>query len=73
MYSIWYVVEAVNAIKQWYITYLLDHKKQKEIAVNFKEKSSVGFDVCPGATDGVHIWIHKPTVEEAKTVGIVQQ
>ena len=58
---------------KWYITYLLDHKKQKEIDLNFKEKSSVGFDVCTGAIKRVHIWIHKPMVEEAQTVGNDQQ
>jgi hypothetical protein len=73
MDSVWYVVKAVNAMKQWYITYPLDYEKQKEIVHNFKEKSSVGFDVCAGTIDGILIWIHKPMVEEAKSVGIDQQ
>ena len=68
MDSVWYVVKAVNAMRQWYITYLLDDEKQKEIVHNFKAKSSVGFDVCTGAIDGIFIWIHKPMVEEAKSV-----
>ena len=73
MDSVWYVVKAVNALKQWYITYPFDHKTQKEIVHNFKAKSSVGFDVCAGAIDGILTWIHKPMVEEAKCVGIDQQ
>ena len=72
MDNVWYVVEAVNAMKQWYIMYPLDHKKQKD-ALSFKENSSIRFDVCPGAINGILIWIHKPMVQEAKTVGIDKQ
>jgi hypothetical protein len=73
--SVWYVVESTNKVEAWYwyITYPTDHNEQIRIAYEFKAKSGVGFDVCAGAIDGILIWIHKPTLEEAKSVGIDQQ
>ena len=70
--SVWYVVEAVNQKKEWYINYPKDHNEQLKIA-EFKAKSSVGFGVCAGAVDGILIWIHQPTLEEAKQVRVDQQ
>ena len=34
---------------------------------------SLKHDVCAGAIDGILVWIHKPTLTEAKSVGIDQQ
>ena len=71
--SVWYVVEVVNQKKEWYINYPKDHNEQLKIAAEFKAKSSVGFGVCAGAVDGILIWIHQPTLEEAKQVRVDQQ
>jgi hypothetical protein len=71
--SVWYIVEAVNSKKEWYLKYPNNHNEQLKIAAEFKEKSSVGFGVCAGAVDGILIWIHRPTLEESKKVGVDQQ
>ena len=73
MYSVWYVVESTNKLAEWYITYPGDKDIQKRIAAEFKEKSSVDFDVWAGAIDGLLIWINKPSRNEAKAVKIDQQ
>jgi hypothetical protein len=73
MNSVWYIVEAVNKHREWYITYPTGHDEQLKIAADFKAKSSAGFGVCAGAVDGILIWIHQPTLEEAKQVGVDQQ
>ena len=33
--------------------------------------STVGFDNCPGAIDGILIWIHKPSATQAADAGDV--
>lgn len=71
--SVWYVVESTNKVEEWYITYPTDHNEQLRLAYEFKAKSGVDFDVCAGAIDGILIWILKPTLAEAKMVGIDQQ
>jgi hypothetical protein len=58
---------------EWYITYPTDHNEQLRLAYEFKAKSGVDFDVCARAIDGILIWILKPTLAEAKMVGIDQQ
>jgi len=37
--SVWYVVEAVNNKKEWYICYPMDHNEQLKIAAEFMAKS----------------------------------
>ena len=71
--SVWYVVEASNKIEGWFIAYPDDHDVQRRMAAEFKQKSAVDFDMCSGTIDGILIWIHKPTLEEAKEVGVDQQ
>jgi hypothetical protein len=41
---------------------------------DFKAVSEVDFDfyVCAGAIDGILIWTLKPTLEDAKAVGVDQ-
>jgi hypothetical protein len=36
--SVWYVVEAVNQKKEWYINYPKDHNEQLKIAAEFKQR-----------------------------------
>eukprot|EP00804_Cyclotella_cryptica_P001199 CCRYP_017009-RA/>CCRYP_017009-RA protein AED:0.23 eAED:0.35 QI:0/-1/0/1/-1/0/1/0/128 len=51
----------------------MDHTEQLKIAAEFKAKRSVAFGVSAGAVDGILIWIHRPTLEEAKKVGVDKQ
>ena len=71
--SVWFVVEATNKMKEWYIEYPQNHNEQHKIAADFKDKSSVDFDVCAGAIDGILIWMNRPSLEEAREVGVDQQ
>jgi hypothetical protein len=67
MESVWFVVDAVNALPEFYIEYPADHKIQERIAAQFRLASTVDFDTCVGAIDGTLIWIHKPTrIDAAK-------
>ena len=71
--SVWYVVEASNKKKEWYIEYPQSHEQQLPISAEYKEVSSVDFGVCAGAIDGILIWINRPTLEESRKVGVDQQ
>ena len=73
MNSVWYVVEASNQMKDWYITYPENHEDQLRISKEFHDKSSVDFGCCAGAIDGILIWTHRPTLKEASKVGVDQQ
>jgi hypothetical protein len=67
MESVWFVVDTVNALPEFYIEYPADHKIQEHIAAQFRLASSVDFDTCAGAIDRILIWIHKPTrIDAAK-------
>ena len=70
--SVWYVVEATNKVEEWFISYPSSRDEQLRIANEFKSKSAVEFDVCAGTIDGVLIWIHKPTIAEAKRAAVDQ-
>ena len=63
--SVWSVVMAVNLCLDFYILYPQLHAEQMEIAESFCAVSSVGFDNCARAIDGMLIWTHMPTVEDA--------
>eukprot|EP00804_Cyclotella_cryptica_P014762 CCRYP_017415-RA/>CCRYP_017415-RA protein AED:0.21 eAED:0.25 QI:0/0/0/1/1/1/2/0/244 len=41
--------------------------------MEFKDKSSVDFEWCSGAIDGIIIWMNRPTLKEAANVGVDQQ
>ncbi|KAL3786233.1 hypothetical protein HJC23_002484 [Cyclotella cryptica] len=73
MNSVWYVVEASNTQSDWYISYPESHEEQLRIAMEFKDKSSVDFEWCAGAIDGIIIWMNRPTLKEAAKVGVDQQ
>ncbi|KAL3783157.1 hypothetical protein HJC23_001507 [Cyclotella cryptica] len=66
MNSVWYVVEASNTQSDC-------HEEQLRIAMEFKDKSSVDFEWCSGAIDGIIIWMNRPTLKEAANVGVDQQ
>jgi hypothetical protein len=63
--SVWSVLMAINRLPEVYISYPVCHEKQREIAVSFCEVSSVGFDNCAGAIDGILVWTHMPTEKDA--------
>ena len=66
MDSVWHVVEAVNNYPQFQITYPSSVGEQEKIVAGFEKASSVGFNVCAGAVDGILIWMQKPNVNKAK-------
>jgi hypothetical protein len=70
MDSVWHVVEAVNNCSKFAIAYPLSVEEQEIVVAGFKEVSAVGFDICAGAFDGILIWMQKPTLKEAKRVGV---
>ena len=72
MDSVWHVVHAVNNLPEFKIEYPLSVDEQRRIAADFKRVSGVGFDNCAGAIDGVLIWMQKPSLREAKRVGVDQ-
>ena len=71
--SVWYVVDAVNKKESFHIKYPEEVEKQRNIAAGFKAVSQVDFDMVGGAIDGILIWILKPSIKEAKLVGVDQQ
>ncbi len=73
MDSVWHVVEAVSNYTQFQITYPSSVVEQEKIVAGFKKGRSVGFNVCAGAVDGNLIWMQKPNVNEAKSIGVDQR
>jgi hypothetical protein len=71
--SIWIVVQAINEYVPFDLEYPADHNKQFKIAQGFRAVSSVDFNNCAGAIDGILVWIHKPTAAQAEISGIGQQ
>ena len=72
--SVWIVVQAINEFQPFNLGYPMEHEKQRQIAKDFKECShDVNFDCCAGAIDGILIWIHQPTRDDAKASGVDQQ
>jgi DDE superfamily endonuclease len=67
--SVWRVVDAVNSFKSFNIEYPSCPKKQRQIAMSFREKSGADFGCCAGAIDGILVWIHKPTKKCCEEAG----
>jgi hypothetical protein len=65
-YSCWKVVDAVNKCPALAFGYPVCHEKQKELALAFKAKSAAGIDCCAGATDGMLLWIERPTAADCE-------
>jgi hypothetical protein len=73
MDSVWHVVEVVNNYPQFQITYPSSAREHEKIVAGFEKASSVGFNICGGAVDGILIWMQKPNLKEAKRVGVDQR
>ncbi len=67
--SAWFVVQAVNSLKEFDTIYPANHNKQREIANGFLEISAADFGCCAGAIDGIFIWIHKPSDKDCALSG----
>ena len=68
--SVWFVVDAVNKVEDFHISYPSTREEQMRIADGFKKKSGAGFTECAGAIDGILIWIHRPTIKESELSGV---
>ena len=73
MDSVWQVVDAVNNCSKFAIAYPSSVEEQKKIVAGFKKASTVDFDICAGAIDGILIWTQKPHPAEAQRVGVGQK
>ncbi len=71
--SVWIVVHAVNEFTEFHILYPSSFATQERIARSFKKASSVHFDNCAGAIEGILIWMLKPSAEEAERAGVGQK
>ncbi|KAG7368275.1 DDE superfamily endonuclease [Nitzschia inconspicua] len=59
--SVWCVVDAVNAHRDFDITFPTDHNEQQKMAASFAAKSKCGFENVVAAVDGMLVWINKPS------------
>ncbi|KAL7477054.1 hypothetical protein ACHAW6_006566 [Cyclotella cf. meneghiniana] len=71
--SVWIVVDAINACPRFRIMYPNSLEEQQKIAAGFHASSTPGIRNCAGAIDGILIWILKPSLAEAKKVGVDQK
>ena len=62
--------EAINKCDELKIVFPSSHNEQRKIVEGFKAKSEVDFDCCVGCIDGLLIWMHKPSKEECKEIGV---
>jgi len=69
-HSIWIMVDAVNKCRELNIEFPTDHAEQRRIAEGFRALSSVRFDCCVAALDGLLIWIPRPTISQCQHVAI---
>ncbi len=71
--SVWIVGDAVNDCPQFHISYPSSLEEQQRIAAEFETASTPKFRKCAGAIDGILIWMQKPSLDEAKSVGVDQK
>ena len=64
-----YVIEAINGLAEFHISYSCDVKEQQSIAAGVQMASSIGFTNCDYCIDGILIWMRKPTVTESERAG----
>ena len=57
--SVWYVVDAINSLEDFFIEYPSDQHIPQKVADDFRSASGVGFENCVGAIEGILIWIHE--------------
>lgn len=68
--SVWFVVDAVNMVQEFHISYPSSHDEQLQIAHGFRQKSAADFTQCAGAIDGILIWIPQPTTDDSDVTGV---
>ena len=68
--SIDYIIQAVNDCGDMDILFPTDHEEQKKIAEGFKALSDADIDNCVGPTDGMLVWVSKPSAKECKKSGV---
>ena len=73
MSCVWIVVDAVNAHKEFFISYPESHEAQQLIADGFQQASQANFDICAGAIDGILIWTNKPMYRDCQSLGVGQK
>ena len=71
--SVWVLVDAINHCPQFHISYPASLEDQRRIASEFNSASTPKFRNCAGAIDGILIWTEKPSLAEAKSVGVDQK
>ena len=71
--SVWIIVDAVNVCPEFLISYPSSLEEQRRIAAEFEAASTPKIRNCAGAIDGILIWILKPSLKEAKSVGVDQR
>jgi DDE superfamily endonuclease len=62
--SVWMIVDAVHNTPKFDIVFPKSHEEQRWLARAFQAVSKAGIDICVAATDGILIWIPKPTDHE---------
>jgi hypothetical protein len=67
--SIQMVVEAINQTSYFSMKFPEEHDSQHQLAKQFGNKSAAGFDCCVGAVDGILLWIHRPSEDDAAAAG----
>ncbi len=71
--SVWVVVDAINHCPQFHISYPSSLEEQCRIAAECYSASIPKFRSCDGAIDGILILTEKPSLTEAKSVGVDQK
>ena len=59
--SVWMVIEAVHRTQALQLVFPRNHAQQRQLAMEFANRSQAGFDCCVGAVDGILIWIIRPS------------
>jgi DDE superfamily endonuclease len=64
--SVWMIVDAIHQTRKLDIIFPKSHEEQRRLAREFHSVSKAGIDICVAATDGILIWIPKPTDHECE-------
>jgi len=70
--SVWLVIDAIHHTPDLDICFPRCHDEQCNIAREFQSKSTIGFDCCVGAVDGILIWMNRPSKTECDLISIGQ-
>ena len=69
-YSIWKIVDTVNACTELKISFHTCHDKQRELVSNFSSKSSMNFENFVDCVDGILIWTNDPSKPVLQRAGL---